>query len=505
MRSFNSNRPVRPSRQVHPVRLALVVGTLVAIVGAATPGAGAAGQIGAPSGRDAAGTPELVAGVRAALGSSSVRASALTVPSPYGAADATGDADPRADITAYGVYYDPTKVTLAFKTVTMTDPRTAVEWDCTIDADGCGASEILDGIDTNGDGNPDFYLAGFRDPDTGDLAGELTLADDTFTYVCDATFDWNAAAGYTLSYFPGCMGGFGPISVILSIGIDLDPLGASGTFSDDFAPAAHQYTPFVAMGAAPPPPPPPPPPTYPVKAAGFVLDAFGGLHGFRTATSPSTAPVVKGGPYWKGWDIARGVDMFPSLLQAGYIVDGWGGLHPFSSSGSPFVSPPIGGASYWRGWDIVRDVALLRDGTGGFILDGWGGLHGFSIGTNPAPVATGGAYWKGWDIARGVTLLADGTGYVVDGQGGLHPFTTNATVPAATHLGPYWPNLDIAQGVSVLRDGAEGTGGYVLDGFGGLSGFDIGANGVPNVPGRPVNLAYWPGWNIARGVVINSE
>ena len=65
----------------------------------------------------------------------------------------------------------------------------------------------------------------------------------------------------------------------------------------------------------PPPPPPPPTPTYPVKARGYVLDGFGGLHGFSTPTS-SAPPTVTSGSYWQGWDIARGVD----------TPDGWTGI-----------------------------------------------------------------------------------------------------------------------------------------------------------------------------------
>ncbi len=484
-----------------------MVGVLVGMVGAITPGAGASMHAATSTrAHHSLRNSHLAQSMQAGLHASAVHSAAATVPSPYAATDATGDADPRADITAYAVYYNPSTITLAFKTVTMTDPRTAPEWDCINPGGGtCGESATLHGIDVNGDANADFLVGGIRDPNTGNLIGEVTDATPSFNHLCNATFDWSSTGGYTLSFYPGCLGGFGPISLIFGMEIDTNPFGSTAAFSDDFAPAAHQYTPFVAMGAAPPPPPPPPPPTYPVKARGFVLDGYGGLHGFRTATSTGTTPVATDGPYWLGWDIARGVDMFPSILQAGYIVDGWGGLHLFSAGAPPFTPPTIGGAPYWQGWDIARDVALLRDGKGGFVLDGFGGLHGFSIGNNLVPVASGAPYWLGWDIARGVTMLADGTGYVVDGFGGIHPFTTNATTPAATQLGPYWPGFNIAQGVTVLRDASEGIGGYVLDGYGGLSGFDIAGNGGTDVPGPPIDGPYWLGWNIARGVAITSE
>ena len=213
--------------------------------------------------------------------------------------------------------------------------------------------------------------------------------------------------------------------------------------------------------------------------------------------SGALPPPTSGGPYWNGWNIARGVAVLADGT-GGYVVDGYGGAHRFGiGSGTP--PPALTGAAYWNGWDIARGVALIPDGTGGYTIDGYGGVHGFGIGLGAAPGAiTGAAYWRGWDIARGIAVLPNGKGgYILDGFGGLHPFGigTHAAPPAATGA-PYWPGWNIARGVTFT---ADGTGGYIVDGFGGLHPFGIGTNlASPGATGAP----YWPGWDIARGVAV---
>jgi len=114
------------------------------------------------------------------------------------------------------------------------------------------------------------------------------------------------------------------------------------------------------------------------------------------------------------------------------------------------------------------------------------------------PLERSGPYWRGWDIARDVAAPRDGTGgYVLDGWGGLHRIGRASTRSAAPGRGtPYWRGWDIARGIDVLPDG---TGGYVLDGWGGLHPFAIGDNPrPPKITGAP----YWRGWDIARGVAL---
>jgi outer membrane protein assembly factor BamB len=83
-------------------------------------------------------------------------------------------------------------------------------------------------------------------------------------------------------------------------------------------------------------------------------------------------------------------------------------------------------------------------------------------------------------------------GYVLDAFGGLHPY---GGAPAL-RTSAYWPGWDIARGIAVLRDNTgRPTGGYVLDGFGGIH---------PYGSARPVaGTGYWPGWDIARAIVTD--
>ena len=85
--------------------------------------------------------------------------------------------------------------------------------------------------------------------------------------------------------------------------------------------------------------------------------------------------------------------------------------------------------------------------------------------------------WPQWAIARDVELTSDGSGgYTMDGFGGLHPF---GSAPALSG-GPYWPGFDIARDL-VLRPRG---GGWILDGWGGVHAF----GGAPRAGGAPYSL-----------------
>ena len=129
-------------------------------------------------------------------------------------------------------------------------------------------------------------------------------------------------------------------------------------------------------------------------------------------------------------------------------------------------------------------------------------MHGFRVNGNTAPLTIQQtAYWPGWDIARKVAVFADGKGgLVLDGWGGLHPFGINGPPPVAETsiaLTGYWPGWSIARDV-VLIPGNGGHSGYVLDGWGGMHPFHVTTDGS-TMP-TAINGAYWPGWDIAREV-----
>jgi PKD repeat protein len=238
--------------------------------------------------------------------------------------------------------------------------------------------------------------------------------------------------------------------------------------------------------------------TITVKAAtalpgGYTLDGYGGLHPFRAGTG--TLPVMPtGGPYWNGWDIARGVAVAADG-QNGFVLDGFGGLHPFRIGGGANPAVVTGGP-YWNGWDIARGIALLPNGNGGYVLDAFGGVHPFALGGHSMPPdLVGVPYWANQDMAQGITITADGKGgYVVDRGGVLHRFKVgnSGTLPpranSVAHI-----SIVAVQGVSLLSDD---TGGFTVDGWGGLHGFGVGVQAPPS--GQATG--YWPNWNIARDI-----
>ncbi|HEX4776138.1 MAG TPA: S8 family peptidase, partial [Acidimicrobiia bacterium] len=71
-------------------------------------------------------------------------------------------------------------------------------------------------------------------------------------------------------------------------------------------------------------------------------------------------------------------------LKGGYLADGFGGIHAFADAGGVTPPPPNGGP-YWGGWNIARGIAVLPSGAGGYVLDGWGGLHAFGVGSQAPP------------------------------------------------------------------------------------------------------------------------
>ncbi len=75
---------------------------------------------------------------------------------------------------------------------------------------------------------------------------------------------------------------------------------------------------------------------------------------------------------------------------------------------------------------------------------------------------------------------------MLDAWGGLHPFAAaGEKAPPAVNGNAYWPGWDIARGVVILPDG---SGGYVVDARGGMHPFAIGTGTPPPaLQGR-----YWP-------------
>lgn len=197
----------------------------------------------------------------------------------------------------------------------------------------------------------------------------------------------------------------------------------------------------------------------------------------------------------------------PPLDLNGVVLDKWGGLHPWTTPGPWPPSDPNDGVpdgvpatgDRRDGGDRIRGLASLdTGGTGDLELDPYGGIHAIQTSEFEPPRPSGGPSWPGWDIARGIAVMPDGSGgLVLDGWGGLHPFSLDGRRAPSVNprTGPYWYGWDIARAVVINQDG---RGGYVLDGWGGLHPFGI--NGNP-APVKRINGPYWYGWDIARGAV----
>lgn len=126
----------------------------------------------------------------------------------------------------------------------------------------------------------------------------------------------------------------------------------------------------------------------------------------------------------------------------------------------------------------------------GFALDAYGSvtpLNDNAVTTLNSPIFS-------FQIARSLVELPDGTGgYELDGWGGIHPWAVSGNaLPPNLSGGPYWYGWDIARDMALLP-GAT-TKGYVLDGWGGVHPF----GGAPAVR----QTGYWSGWDIARRLVL---
>ena len=94
------------------------------------------------------------------------------------------------------------------------------------------------------------------------------------------------------------------------------------------------------------------------------------------------------------------------FVESGLTVTLAGNGHGTRLDGPLLVVQPRAVASgpYWPGWNIARGVAVLPDGSGGYVLDGWGGLYPLGLNGHPAaPQATNTPYWPRWDVARGTS------------------------------------------------------------------------------------------------------
>ena len=103
-------------------------------------------------------------------------------------------------------------------------------------------------------------------------------------------------------------------------------------------------------------------------------------------------------------------------------------------------------------------------------------------------------------MAKKITLLPDGSGgYVLDAFGGLHPWAVaGKPLPVSIAGYGYWAGRNIARDVWLAPDSSAASAhGYVLDAYGGFHPFWSKGAAAPAAIGV---YGYWAGQDIARGM-----
>ncbi len=195
-----------------------------------------------------------------------------------------------------------------------------------------------------------------------------------------------------------------------------------------------------------------------------------------------------------------------SFIVSGYEVQGPAGVTSLNWTGNQLTISGLTNnqnvvlrvRSFGSGGNGPWVSKTVRPHVGGYEVDRFGRIRTVGIGGRSPTAATGAPTFP-FDLARGVAVVPEGTGgYVVDAYGGMHRFTIGAgsALPPKVTGGPYWPGWDIVRGVAVSPKG----GGYILDGYGGVHPFGFGVNAPPAAARDAV---YWSGFDIARGVTVN--
>ncbi|MBV8950571.1 MAG: hypothetical protein JOZ99_06835 [Actinobacteria bacterium] len=235
-----------------------------------------------------------------------------------------------------------------------------------------------------------------------------------------------------------------------------------------------------------------------------------------TPSSPSGPAAasgvnVSGSPYWTGWDIVRGVALThpttPGAQPGGYVLDAWGGIHEFGGA------PPMASSHYTPRSATSHNIGLEGDDAGGVTMNSSARTFVFPVGasltrqpstacddTSRFGIPTRAISFDPMPVVVNNVNQYQVNGAVMDAWGGIHPFC-NSTETINTAGAPWWgnPAWQIAYGLAILPGG---TGGFTLDGWGGVH-----AWGKAQLATPPDT--YWgpragvKAWNIARGVAID--
>jgi hypothetical protein len=217
------------------------------------------------------------------------------------------------------------------------------------------------------------------------------------------------------------------------------------------------------------------------------------LNGNGTVTAYNGAPFF-GSPPPADSDAFRDIDAMPD--GQGYVVlDEYGLVYKFGSATSPDT---VGSLSmgYYPGQDTARSISVMPDGKGYVILLGNGTILKFGSAATGAIGALGQVQW-GDDFGRSIAITPDGQGYLVlDKFGGVNKFGSAKLGPIGAGSTPYW-GTDLGRDLVVFSVFGYGLGYYVLDAWGGVSATS--GLGAPTNPSATLFRDRWRAIGIYGG------
>jgi hypothetical protein len=208
------------------------------------------------------------------------------------------------------------------------------------------------------------------------------------------------------------------------------------------------------------------------------------------------------------WDLgAAGMAVFypaATFDQNGDMIGVANTSTPTSLAAMIAITQAAGSASTvnFTGQFATGNVAYTQPGGCGTGCARWGDYSGAAFDpSDPSGAWVTGEYaianvLSGSSNDNWATYLQDvdanvGGGYTVDAYGGLHPY---GDAPYESVAGAYYPGFNIIRGVVLDTCDPSGHSGWTVDGYGGMHQFGA-------APYVSVYGGYYPGWDIIRGAV----
>lgn len=192
----------------------------------------------------------------------------------------------------------------------------------------------------------------------------------------------------------------------------------------------------------------------------YVLNGTGALSAYNGAPALGSPPL-------SDTDAFRDIDVMPD--GQGYVVlDQYGLVYKFGSATSPST---VGSLSmgYYPGQDIARSIAVMPDGKGYLILLADGTILKFGSAATGATGPLANPSWPGGDIARSIAVMPDGRGYVVlDKNGGVAKYGSALQGAVGTGSTPNW-GVDLGRDITIVSAFGTAFGYYVVDAWGNVS------------------------------------